>query len=270
MPSLSRSEVTQKLLASLREFRSTLPGRPLPTIATLVRRVIGEGTHLDDANDLLVLEVIDDLFRAGILGWGATTAPTEGGPIPASGPPFFHVTQRGRQIAAKPSRDPSDRYGYVAALRSESPLDSITESYVVEALEGYNAGCFKSAAVMIGGASERLILNLRDVVVARLNTLGKPHSSRLSDWRIKTVRDDLTALFGHPTQQAGMSGDFRPRYAMYWPSLSESLRQTRNAAGHPTEIDPIGPELAHGNLLIFPLFAGVVRELSIWAGAHDF
>jgi hypothetical protein len=270
MAILTRAEIRQKLLASLDEFGMPGPGRSLPHVGALVRRVVPEGTYPDNDTDREVLEAISELFRTGILGWGATTSRIEGGTGPGSAPPFFHVTKRGLQVAAQPSRDPSDPDGYLEGLRTTSPLDPVTESYIAEALHTYSAGCFKSAAVMVGAAAERLILNLRDAVAARITTLGKTPPKLLMDWRIKTVRDELTNIFGQPAQQAAMSKDMRPRYEMYWPSLSESLRQSRNAAGHPVEIDPISPELAHGNLLVFPIFASVVAELTAWSQAHNF
>ena len=82
-----------------------------------------------------LLTAFYDLFRTGYLSWGHD--------LPNPSPPFCHVTALGRQALALRSRDPANPDGYLAHLRHRAPLGPITDSYVTEALNTFNAACFK-------------------------------------------------------------------------------------------------------------------------------
>jgi hypothetical protein len=110
---------------------------------------------------------------------------------PEPDPPFFHLTERGRLALANLTRDPSNPVGYLQHLASIAALDAIAMSYLAEALECYVAGLYKSAAVMIGSAAESVILDLRNLTVQRLTSLGKSIPKDMRDWKIKTVSDAL-------------------------------------------------------------------------------
>jgi hypothetical protein len=259
-----RAQITQILLGNLRDFFYTPPGRVVPQIrdlATLLTKR-ADFPRDDAATELEVLGAINDLFRSGVLGWGNCL---EGD---FAGPPYFHVTTLGREASERPSRDPSNPAGYLQNLRADGPLDDIVDSYITEALRAYNSGCFKSAAVMVGAAAERLIVSLRDLLVQRLGALGRSFPAALNDSRVKTVRDEITDILAR--HQGAMPRRLRESYPMHWPSLSEHLRRVRNDAGHPSSIEPVTPELAHGNLLEFPLFLEIVVGLSRWLPTHSF
>ncbi len=139
-----------------------------------------------------ILTTWHDLFRTGYLAWGSN--------IDNPNPPFFHVTESGRRALASLSRDPGNPGGYLRHLATIATLDPITNSYLTEGLDCYVAGLYKAAAVMIGGATESIILELRNVTVQKLNTLGKPILNNLNDWRIKTVSDALHSFFDAQVQ----------------------------------------------------------------------
>ena len=120
-----------------------------------------------------------DLFRTGYLSWGHDLA------NPA--PPFCHVTELGLRALAQRSRDPANPEGYLSHLRSRAGISSLTHSYVVEALNTFNAACFKATAVMVGAAAESLVLQVRDRLVERLQAIGRPIPSGLTDWRLKRI-----------------------------------------------------------------------------------
>jgi hypothetical protein len=259
----TRAQITQILLDNLRHFYSP-PRGAVPRLHQLTDMLASrtDFPRGDTATELEVLAAINDLFRSGVLGWGHCLEKN------FSEPPFFHVTALGRDASRRPSRDPSNSEGYMENLRAGGPLDDIVESYIAEAVKAYNSGCFKSAAVMVGAAAERLIVMLRDVLVQRLTQQGRPVPAALTDWRIKTVRDELTSVLNR--HQAAMPRQLRESYPMHWPSLSEHLRRVRNDAGHPSSIRPVTPELAHGNLLEFPLFLEIVAQLSQWVPGQSF
>ena len=153
----------------------------------------------------------------------------------------------------------------IAYLDKNVTLDSVARSYLVEALHSYNNTCFKAAAVMVGGAAERLTLSVRDVLVTRLTATGKSIPAPLTDWRIKTVRDSLTKEFD--AHKKDMPKDLAESFGAYWASLAEQIRKVRNDAGHPESIDPVSPESVHASLLIFPELAKLVADLDGWVNA---
>jgi hypothetical protein len=177
-------------------------------------------------------------------------------------PPFFHMTQRGRQALAHLTRDPSNPDGYLRHLESIAPLKLITLSYLTEGLDCYVAGLFKAAAVMVGGAAETIILDVRDITVNKLTALNQPVPKALSDWRIKTVSDGLNQLLSAHKSQFPTS--LREPFESYWPAFAQQIRSARNDAGHPTSIEPVTPDTVHASLLIFPELARLASRLSTW------
>jgi hypothetical protein len=226
-----------------------------PTVLSAVARKLGASSN---EQQQAVLAIWHDLmYRDGLLAWGVDMS--------NASEPWFHVTDRGRSVLQQLSRDPSNPDGYLASLDKKVSLDPVARSYLVEALHSYNNTCFKAAAVMVGGAAERLTLGLRDVFTTRLTTTGKSVPAALTDWRIKTVRDALTKEFdGH---KKDMPKELSESFGAYWTSLAEQIRKVRNDAGHPESIDPVSPESVHASLLIFPELAKLIADLDGWINA---
>jgi hypothetical protein len=255
MPQPTTIDIRGLLLAEIKaqepkdQFGPTLQqGSVLDAIA----RTFGQhrGQDLEQA----ILTQWNELFRTGLLAWGLN--------LSNPNPPFFHLTERGRQALANLTRDPSNPAGYLRHLASIATLDSIAMSYLTEGLECYVAGLFKASAVMIGCASESVILSLRDVAVQKLTALGKTIPSNMQDWRIKTVSEALRSFFD------GCSGLFsrelREPFEAYWAAFAQQLRATRNDAGHPTSVEPVTSDAVHASLLIFPELARLANGLSRW------
>lgn len=201
----------------------------------------------------LLLTKWNDLFRSGHLGWGYDLL------NPA--PPFFHITEKGRETFKKLSRDPANPQGYIDYL-SRFNVNSIADSYIREALETYNNNCFKASAVMIGAAAESIILELRDNLVNKMNELGKSVPDKLKDWKIKTVIDQIS-------EEIELKKEEIPRplfdaFSAYWSALSGQIRFSRNDAGHPSSIEPVTEGSVHASLLIFPELVKLVSDLIKW------
>lgn len=195
-----------------------------------------------------------ELFRTGLLAWGLN--------LSNPNPPFFHLTERGRRALANATRDPSNPAGYLRHLSSMGQIDPIALAYLSEALDCYVAGLFKAGAVMVGGASERIILELRDTTVQKLTSLGGNVPTQLNDWRIKVVSDALrTFLDG---KKAQFARELRDAFEASWGALVQQIRSTRNEVGHPTSIDPVTPDTVHASLLVFPELAKLTAGLKTW------
>ncbi len=199
-----------------------------------------------------------ELFRTGLLAWGLN--------LSNPNPPFFHLTERGRQALQNLTRDPSNPAGYLRHLASVATLEPVAMSYLAEGLECYVAGLFKAAAVMVGTAAESVILDVRNLTIQKLKLLKKPVPRGMEDWRVKTVSDALRTFF--EAHKARFKRELRDPFEAYWAAFAQQIRAARNDAGHPMSIDPVTPDTVHASLLIFPELARLANSLSLWV-AHD-
>ncbi len=214
----------------------------------------------DEELDQALLTFWHDLFRTGHLAWGKDVWNAD--------PPFCHVTERGRRALQNLSRDPANQDGYMAHLSNRGNLGPVTESYVREALKTYSSDCHKAAAVMAGVAAESVVLELRDVLVARLGNLGRPIPSRLKHWQIKQV---LTAFKSElDRHNAQMPVPLREMYESYWSTFTQLLRSTRNEAGHLTSVEPVTQDGVQASLLVFPELFKLAEQLKAWISSHSF
>jgi hypothetical protein len=234
-------------------------GTDLQSIVILkeVKRRLG-ARSVDE--DQAILTYWHELMRTGVLAWGYDIA--------NANPPWVHLTARGRKTLQAWSRDPANPDGYLAALEPALSRETVSWSYVAEALATYNSGCHKASAVMVGAAGEALVLELRDDLVARLAASSVKHSRDLTDWRIKKVLDALEAECSNRAKT--MPPGLDERFRSYWSSFTAHLRLARNDAGHPKSIEPVTLDVVHGSLLIFPELVKLVAELRAWVKSPQF
>jgi len=252
-------EIRQVLLEEIQAAQSRNPLDGSLQQNTVLTRV---SQRLNIINDIeleqAVLAEWFGLFNTGYLSWGHN--------LSNASPPFCHVTGRGKSALASLSRDPANPAGYLAYLRSLAPLSPVAMSYLVEGLNCYVGGHFKAAAVMIGGATESMVLELRDHLIQRLGELGQPIAPKLNDWRIKSVLDELQQFVdGRKTK---LPRELREEFSAYWPAFTQQIRAVRNDAGHPSSVDPVSPEAAHASFLVFPLLAQLATGVDEWIAKH--
>ena len=201
---------------------------------TLLEAVVKRlGRPHDREFEQAVLTQWHDLVRTGYFAWGYD--------VNNPNPPFFHFTERGRRALEKLGRDPGNPAGYLRYLSSISKLNPISSSYLAEGLDCFVAGYYKAAAVMIGAAAERLILELRDAVSVRLAQTKQHEPNNLADMRVKTVLDALNRLLD--AKKAAFPRELREEFEALWPAFAHHIRATRNDAGHPTSVDPAREKL---------------------------
>jgi len=119
---------------------------------------------------------------------------------------------------------------------------------------------------MVGAATERIVLQFREELIAGLSRAGKPAPSKLKDWRYKTARDAIT--YELESQKRSMTNDLAEAFSAYWMPLTEQPRTSRNEAGHPVSIDPVTQEAVHASLLIFPELVKLSDKLTAWVHDH--
>lgn len=222
------------------------------TILSEANRQLGQYRSVDFEQAILTCWY--DLFRNGILAWGYNLSNPD--------PPFCHVTAHGRRVLENLSRDPSNPEGYMAFLSSNTNLNPIAKSYIKEALRTYNTNCVKASAVMVGAATESLVLLIQDTLISRMDSLGLSKPRDLSDWRMKKV---VTAIENIIKQKKSiMPNDLYESFEAYWPAFTHQIRTARNESGHPSSIAPVTQDTVHASLLIFPELGILVDRLKDW------
>jgi hypothetical protein len=255
MPKPSRTDIRETLLKVIQDLQPKSPrDGSLQQVSVLNHTTDRLGIVNDLDLEQAVLAQWHDLFRTGYLAWGHN--------LSNASPPFFHVTARGRRALEKVSRDPGNPAGYLKHLQASAKLNSLASSYLLEGLECYVNDLVKSAAVMIGAASESIVLDLRDVLVKRLTKLGLSIPPKLQDWRVKTVLDELHTFLD--LQKGKMPRDLREEFDAYWSAFAQQIRAVRNDAGHPTSVDPVSEDTVHASFLVFPELAKLATKLNEW------
>lgn len=212
------------------------------------------GPHLSYDMQEAILTCWYDLFRNGILSWGYNLNNTN--------PPFCHLTEHGRKILENLSRDPSNPNGYMAFLLNKTKINPIARSYIEEALNTYNSGCFKASAVMVGAASESLVLTVQASLIDRMTTLRINKPRDLDDWRVKKI---LLSIENAIKQRKKLVPDsLYESFEAYWPAFTHQIRTVRNDSGHPSSIAPVTTDNVHASLLIFPELSILVDSLLNW------
>jgi hypothetical protein len=253
-------EVRACMLQVIADQAPTRPGEGnLQSVSVLeeTRKRLGGGR--DHSLEEAILTVFHDLFRTGYLAWGFN--------LLNPSPPFFHMTEQGRRSLATLSRDPSNPDGYLNFLSKTATLNPIADSYLREALACFVHDLPKAAAVMVGGASESMALELRDAIAGRLQSLSRPLPKGIDDWRFKVVLDSIYSFLDQNTGR--MSRELRDSFRSYWPAFLQQIRSARNDAGHPSSVDPVTFDTVHASLLIFPELAKLTGQLLHWV-SHDY
>lgn len=115
---------------------------------------------------------------------------------------------------------------------------------------------------MVGASAESLILELRDVLRSKLNSLSRKLPKDLDDWRIKRVLDAVHAFFS--TTKDILQSEIREEFEAYWAAFAQQIRAVRNDVGHPSSVDPVTPDTVHAFLLIFPELAKLQNKMVNW------
>jgi len=214
-----------------------------------------EGVPFDAA---VLLEYWSDLVRTGIVA-------VPGDQISAT--PFvirrLLLTTRGRHLLENRDASPHNPSKYLAAARRRvSNPDDIALSYLGEAVEAWRCGLYRSSAVMLGCACERLVLLLAEAISGNralpgFEKLAKSLSGRVFISALfEEIRVTLTRLKSDrklPTEL----GDAIDRKLS---AVFDHARGLRNDSGHPTG-EAISADDAEAGLLLFPGFYSLVDHL---------
>jgi hypothetical protein len=255
----TEARLREIILRTAQAQRPKVPGGQNLQAKSILRAVAEElGIRQDPAIEEAILTQWHDLFRTGYFAWGHNLMNPD--------PPFFHIADRGRRTLEQLSRDPGNPAGYRRHLYELSKLNPIAGSYLDEGLNCFVSGLYKAAAVMIGGAAESIILELRDLTSQKLAAAKQREPKGFSDWRVKTVLDALHGFLS--ARKSVFPRQLREEFEAYWMAFAQQIRSTRNDAGHPSSVDLVTEQGVHASFLIFPELARLSSHLSSWIDAN--
>jgi hypothetical protein len=176
--------------------------------------------------------------------------------------PWLRITEYGRQCLAAGEITPHDPDGYTERLKSSCPdIDDTTLLYVSEALGTFRGGSFLATAVMVGVASEHIMLRLVERVKESISTTQNQldfEKKTRGRW-IKQKQEEVVKALSRvnlPTNLANVLEE-------HFDGIYNLIRRSRNESGHPT-----GKRLdrsdAHALLLMFPSYCKTGHELIDW------
>jgi hypothetical protein len=175
--------------------------------------------------------------------------------------PWFTLTAYGVECINKGELLPFDPNGYLISIQTRVPgLDSVTLTYLREAISTFNRDFYLSASVALGVAAEQLILRMIDSYVA---AFGDPQRKATAEKRYDGKQ--LRAQYGQFKQDFASLRPSLPRdlyadFETHLDSIFQLIRVTRNDSGHPSGTTP-ERAIVMANLQAFPYFA--IRVLAI-------
>lgn len=186
-----------------------------------------------------------------------------------------HSQGRGQSAAATATFDPCRPEEYLRSLARMNNLDESTRSCIGEALQTYQAGCYKAAAVLLGVATERVYLDLRH---SFMNSYGRLKQDVAWDQSGKARvlwRQMAQSLY---SQLKAGARKF-PDRAREWDRLARALdarvdgfsyllRFGRDEAYRPASFEFITPGEVHAALALMPHLIELVHQLQYWTSKH--
>ena len=233
------------------------------TIGDVVRHAKME---LKEMNALAVeegaAEIVNDLYLSGIIIPGSRPKPNVTYSSSANVWPWFHLTDHGLKVISQREYVPYDPSGYLERLRSDIPdIDQDVVMYLDECLKCYGTGFLFSAAVMLGCATEKAMLQLIECFGQQIKSDTNKRQKYQKDtehWMINTKYQSFLRYFRSviPSLPKNLSQNIDVRLDQTF----DLIRTIRNQAGHPTGIQ-IERGVIYGQLQIFPHYCKLVYDL---------
>ena len=201
----------------------------------------GSAAQLHPSDAELVLEIVWDLFRQGILTLGSS--------VSNSGWPWLRLSRFGEYALQQGAYRFHNKAEFMKALRSEAPdISPDTVVYLREAVTAFYTDCLLSTCVMLSIAVESEFLRLLDVAKSS-RTYGK-HFSRIGDglsirakiWRFgEAIKPILTLLPQSVTDEFGNTLN----------AMQSFIRTARNESGQPSGANPPSRDQVYVYLQLF-------------------
>ena len=175
--------------------------------------------------------------------------------------PWYTVTEWGEKVLEEGEVVPHDPIGYIERVRSENPnLDPVMEFYLRESLQCFLTGTYTACSVMLGVASEKLLLNLIDAVANAL-----PKRSRQERFKKDTQNRQISRQWEELMKVLKPSVSQLPSGVVedidvFLNGVFHIIRRYRNQSGHPSG-KKIRREVAFANLQLLPSYVSHINNL---------
>ena len=214
--------------------------------------------HPGDFNALYesVQQILWQLLAQGIIVWGSDRTNDKY--------PFYRVTEYGRTVLANEGAQPYDPDGFLAEFRRRVPsADETVASYFEEAVRSFNANCYRAAAILLGGASEKALLLLHEQFgsqiqdTSRRKAFDKDSAGTSIHRKYRALQDRLDLM----VEAKKLDRAKAETVGSELPAGFNMIRRFRNEAGHPALEADATPNTVFLNLTTFVEYARLVVEL---------
>jgi hypothetical protein len=213
----------------------------------------GADTQLHPHDADLVLEVVWDLFRQGIITLGLNTA--------NPGWPWLRLSRFGKHaLQNKTSNRFHDIEGFLRLLRAQVPdISDQAVIYLEEAVAAFYAECLLASCVMLGVAAETEFLRLIDITMNSAtysNSFASVAKESLIRSKITKFQSALKTILPGLQPKKDFE-DLDTNFTL----IQSVLRIARNDAGHPSAAPTPEREQVYVYLQLFIPFARQVMKL---------
>ena len=211
----------------------------------------GSAMQLNSNDSDLVLDIVWDLFRQGIITLGANAA--------NPGWPWLRLSRFGECALNQSPYRIHNKSGFVKALRSEvTDISSEAMVYYREAVTAFYMDCLLSACVMLGIAAEAEFLRL--LAIAKNSEAYGNYFSRIGDGmtirtKIGRFQDAIKPILGLFPKSATdeLDNNFN--------NIQSLIRIARKESGQPSGANPPSRDQTFVYLQLFIPFAEQLMQL---------
>jgi hypothetical protein len=173
--------------------------------------------------------------------------------------PFLSLSEYGEEVVAAGRILPHDTEGYLQGLAEVQPLDEVEERYLPQALEALRRNLPDAAALMLGAASEHLLIRLGQAIEANDQANAPAVRGKLEGpalGLLAFLQDYLTK------RRHSLPRDLRETMDTTFGGIASFIRVTRNDAGHPAIGQPVDRDQAFVALRLFPMYRSWVLSVA--------
>jgi hypothetical protein len=157
--------------------------------------------------------------------------------------PFVSLTEYGEEHVKGGQATPHDVTDFISRLEAAGPLDDIEERYITQSLQAYVRNLPDASAVMLGAASEHLLMQLVKEISAK--------DASAKGGADKALDGPALAMLRFARDYFVLPRELRENLETTFLSIAALIRATRNDAGHPA-LPAVSREQCFVNLQVFP------------------
>jgi hypothetical protein len=180
----------------------------------------------------------------------------------------FRVTPYGAKVLAEKEVTPHDHEGYLQAISKQSPkIDGDTRMYLSEALRSFQTGNHLASTVMLGVASESVLVRVVKAMEGAFDSETKKESF------VKATKDKFASTQHAEVWKrlqdkiAVLPRDLQDSVGLHLKGMFDVIRLSRNEAGHPSG-KPMERSNTYSLLTLFPYYAKTAHQLMDWLGSN--